>query len=162
MILSSLYLYFLTTLVFPFCWVFLGFGFCLFGRTAQHAELPRPGIQPMPRPLQWKRGVLTTGPPGKSISVEFLNLFIVDLYELFILNRFPMLFLITHNGNIVSQSLACVFTLLMVSFEDFQSTIVKYVNLCLIVCASCLLRNSPLSQGDKVFSSFCFIFHYKL
>ena len=28
--------------------------------------VPQPGIKPMPCPLQWKSGILTTGPPGKS------------------------------------------------------------------------------------------------
>ena len=35
-----------------------------FGRTAQHAELPQPGIEPTP-PAVEDRG-LTTGPPRKS------------------------------------------------------------------------------------------------
>ena len=34
-----------------------------FGCTVGHVELLRPGMEPMP--LQWKHGVLTTGPPGK-------------------------------------------------------------------------------------------------
>ena len=29
--------------------------------------IPQPGIEPA-HPLQWKRGVLTTGPPGKSLA----------------------------------------------------------------------------------------------
>ena len=29
--------------------------------------VPRPGMEPVP--LQWKHGVLTTGPPGKSLKV---------------------------------------------------------------------------------------------
>ena len=48
-----------------------------FGCTVGHVELPRPGIEPMP--LQWKHGVLTTGPPGKlwrvciNILLEYLE-----------------------------------------------------------------------------------------
>ena len=34
-------------------------------------DLPRPGIEPVP--LQWKHGVLTTGPPGKSNTALFLK-----------------------------------------------------------------------------------------
>ena len=47
--------------------------FSFFGHTAHHRACgilaPRPGIKPTP--LHWKRGVLTTGPPGKSLDPLF-------------------------------------------------------------------------------------------
>ena len=42
------------------------------GLPAWHAELPQPGIKPAP--LQWKRGVLTTGLPGKSEASPIFKL----------------------------------------------------------------------------------------
>ena len=39
----------------------------IFGHAACGILVPQPGIKPMPHPLQWKRGVLTTGPPRKSL-----------------------------------------------------------------------------------------------
>ena len=47
------------------------FGFYFLGRKTRHAELPRPGTEPCP--LQWKYGVLTTGPPGKSLWHIFIK-----------------------------------------------------------------------------------------
>ena len=38
--------------------------FFFFCHTMRHADLPQPGIKPVP--LHWEQGVLTTGPPGKS------------------------------------------------------------------------------------------------
>ena len=45
---------------------FFVFCFCFFGHTAQHAGSEFPNQRLNPCPLQWKCGVLTTGPPGKS------------------------------------------------------------------------------------------------
>ena len=46
----------------------------IFGRSAQHAgsQFPHQGLNP--RPLQWKSGVLTTGPPRKSLYVCYFIL----------------------------------------------------------------------------------------
>ena len=52
------------TLLFLWDWFFCFFVFWLC-YTACGMLVPRPGIEP--RPWQWKRGVLTTGPPGKSL-----------------------------------------------------------------------------------------------
>ena len=45
----------------------------LFGCTAWHAGswFPDQGLNPCP--LQWKWGVLITGPPGKSLNILYLN-----------------------------------------------------------------------------------------
>ena len=48
------------SLLFPFFFLF----FLSFGHTTWHAELPQPGIEPMPTAVE----VLTTGPLGKSSS----------------------------------------------------------------------------------------------
>ena len=42
-------------------------------RAACGILVPQPGIKPMP--LQWKRVVLTTGPPGKSLHFIFYEQF---------------------------------------------------------------------------------------
>ena len=41
----------------------------VFGCTVQHVGIPDQGLNP--RPLQWKHGVLTTGPPGRSPEFSF-------------------------------------------------------------------------------------------
>ena len=54
--------------------------FFIFGCAAQHVGSQFPDQGWNPRPLQWKRGVLTTGPPRRSqeklVLLLFLNLFI--------------------------------------------------------------------------------------
>ena len=51
--------------------------FLFFGRTTRHvgSYLPDQGLSPCS--LQWKRGVLTTGPPGMSLSYAFTKSFII-------------------------------------------------------------------------------------
>ena len=45
-----------------------------FGCTVRHlgSHFPDQGLNPCP--VQWKHGVLTTGPPGKSSTILFLRL----------------------------------------------------------------------------------------
>ena len=47
-----------------------------FGRTTWHVGSSFPGQGLNPRPLHWKHGILTTGPPGKALQ----SVFIVDIY----------------------------------------------------------------------------------
>ena len=52
-----------------YAWIFIWknrFSFFWPGHAAYGILVPWPGIEPGPR--QWKRGVLTTGPPGNSLS----------------------------------------------------------------------------------------------
>ena len=50
--------------------------FFFFGRAAWHVGswFPNQGLNPLP--LQWKHGVLTTGPQGKSLTVTSLNVIV--------------------------------------------------------------------------------------
>ena len=54
--------------------------FFFFGCTTRHAGSQFPNQGSNPSPLQWKRGVLTTGPPGKSPVFAFLNNCILGLF----------------------------------------------------------------------------------
>ena len=44
---------------------------CLFGYSVGHAGSWFPDQGSNPSPLPWKRGALTTGPPGKSLVFHF-------------------------------------------------------------------------------------------
>ena len=59
----------------PTKWIFI-FIYLFFWlyRAAYGILVPRPGIKPVP-PLQWKRRVLTAGPPGKSLNFNFYFIF---------------------------------------------------------------------------------------
>ena len=48
--------------------VYVFFFFFFFGYATRHAGSQFPDQGSNPRPLQWKRGVLTTGLPGKSLQ----------------------------------------------------------------------------------------------
>ena len=52
-----------------YCCVFCLFGF--FGHAVCGILVPQSGVEPIP--LQWKHGVLTTGPPGNSLESTFLK-----------------------------------------------------------------------------------------
>ena len=54
------------------------FFFLILGHTAQHVGSQFPNQGSNPCSLQWKRGVLTTGPPGKSLKATLEHLECAD------------------------------------------------------------------------------------
>ena len=57
--------------------IFLSFFFFWPPLAACGILLPQPGIEPMP--LQWKHGVLTTGPLGKSFNISWIWILLFPL-----------------------------------------------------------------------------------
>ena len=108
-----------------------------------------------PCPLQWKRGVLITGPPGKSHVNNFfvnclikssahfsigLSLFFLLICSYFIHSRddtfcWPYLLLLS------SSSLGLVFSLLQYPVHrSYSPHVVEFCNIFLTVSAFCVLR----------------------
>ena len=58
--------------------------FFLLGRALWHAGSQFPDQGSNPYPLQWNNGVLTTGPPGKSLEPRTLFFFLIYLINLFL------------------------------------------------------------------------------
>ena len=139
---------------------FILFFILFFGHAMRHVESYFPDQRSNQGPLQWKRGVLTTGPPGKSLCASnFIHTILQNVSDLIVIWMYHELFVYSTCFllSIISNTAINIVAHISVYLSDYSGNFQKWMkNVTSQTFFPLLLSIHPLHLYTSVYHNFLF------